>query len=89
MLKFYKELQQHGADELIRREYGNYLTKTEDGIEHVEKIHKFNSLFSLLGFNVLLGFCLYVFPLDAFSRWLHVLYYVFYRVFSYMPSCLN
>jgi len=31
MLKFYKELQQHGADELIRREYGDFLTKTEDG----------------------------------------------------------
>jgi len=31
MLKFYKELQQHGADELIKREYGSFLTKTEEG----------------------------------------------------------
>lgn len=31
MLKFYKELQQHGADELIQREYGPFLTKTEPG----------------------------------------------------------
>jgi len=33
MLKFYKELQQHGADTLIKREYGNFLTKTEDGMK--------------------------------------------------------
>jgi len=34
MLKFYKELQEHGADELIKREYGNLLTKTEEGKEY-------------------------------------------------------
>jgi len=34
MLKFYKELQQHGADELIKREYGSFLTQTEKGKEH-------------------------------------------------------
>ena len=31
-LKFYKELQQHGADALIRREYGPFITTTESGI---------------------------------------------------------
>lgn len=30
-LKFYKELQEHGADELLRREYGSLLTVPEDG----------------------------------------------------------
>ncbi|XP_070504290.1 actin-related protein 2/3 complex subunit 2 [Chironomus tepperi] len=30
-LKFYKELQEHGADELLKREYGSLLTDTEDG----------------------------------------------------------
>jgi len=30
-LQFYKELQEHGADELLRREYGNLLTDVEDG----------------------------------------------------------
>jgi len=30
-LKFYKELQEHGADDLIQREYGPFLTTTEDG----------------------------------------------------------
>ncbi|GJQ79970.1 Arc-p34 [Trypoxylus dichotomus] len=30
-LKFYKELQEHGADELLKREYGELLTTTEDG----------------------------------------------------------
>ncbi|XP_019881519.1 probable actin-related protein 2/3 complex subunit 2 [Aethina tumida] len=30
-LKFYKELQQHGADELLKREYGDLLTDPEDG----------------------------------------------------------
>ena len=31
-LKFYKELQEHGADALIRREYGPFITTTETGI---------------------------------------------------------
>jgi len=30
-LKFYKDLKEHGADELIKREYGAYLTTTEPG----------------------------------------------------------
>jgi actin related protein 2/3 complex subunit 2 len=30
-LKFYRELQEHGADDLIRREYGPFLTAPEDG----------------------------------------------------------
>jgi len=30
-LKFYKELQEHGADELLKREYGDFLTATEEG----------------------------------------------------------
>ncbi|XP_030246649.1 actin-related protein 2/3 complex subunit 2, partial [Drosophila navojoa] len=30
-LKFYKQLQEHGADELLKREYGSLLTETEKG----------------------------------------------------------
>uniref|UniRef100_A0A670JZP2 Arp2/3 complex 34 kDa subunit n=1 Tax=Podarcis muralis TaxID=64176 RepID=A0A670JZP2_PODMU len=30
-LKFYKELQEHGADELLKRVYGNYLVTPESG----------------------------------------------------------
>ncbi|KAI5106837.1 actin-related protein 2/3 complex subunit 2 [Silurus meridionalis] len=30
-LKFYKELQEHGADELLKRIYGNFLVPAEDG----------------------------------------------------------
>ncbi|KAF3857267.1 hypothetical protein F7725_009126 [Dissostichus mawsoni] len=30
-LKFYKELQEHGADELLKRIYGDFLVSTEDG----------------------------------------------------------
>ncbi|TTS97983.1 Actin-related protein 2/3 complex subunit 2 [Bagarius yarrelli] len=30
-LKFYKELQEHGADELLKRVYGNFLVPAEDG----------------------------------------------------------
>lgn len=30
-LKFYKDLEQHGADELLQREYGDYLTTPEPG----------------------------------------------------------
>ncbi|KIH58869.1 Arp2/3 complex, subunit p34-Arc [Ancylostoma duodenale] len=30
-LKFFKELQEHGADALLRREYGSYLTTPEPG----------------------------------------------------------
>lgn len=29
-LKFYKELQEHGADELLKKEYGSLLTTPED-----------------------------------------------------------
>ncbi|XP_057294158.1 actin-related protein 2/3 complex subunit 2-like [Hydractinia symbiolongicarpus] len=32
-LKFYKELQKHGADELIKRIYGDYLTTAENGYD--------------------------------------------------------
>jgi len=32
-LKFYKDLQQHGADDLIKREYGDVLHTTEDGYD--------------------------------------------------------
>jgi len=31
-LKFYKQLQEHGADELLKREYGSLLTDTEEGV---------------------------------------------------------
>ena len=30
-LKFYKDLQEHGADELLKREYGELLTTPEEG----------------------------------------------------------
>lgn len=30
-LKFYKQLQEHGADELLKREYGDLLIEPEDG----------------------------------------------------------
>ncbi|KAI8489973.1 PREDICTED: actin-related protein 2/3 complex subunit 2-like [Branchiostoma belcheri] len=32
-LKFYKELQQHGADSLLQREYGDFITTTEQGYD--------------------------------------------------------
>lgn len=31
LLKFYKQLQEHGADELLIREYGSYLIAPENG----------------------------------------------------------
>ncbi|KAK2710556.1 hypothetical protein QYM36_011923 [Artemia franciscana] len=31
VLKFYKDLQEHGADSLLRREYGDFITSTEEG----------------------------------------------------------
>ena len=31
LLKFYKQLQEHGADELLKREYGSYLIDAENG----------------------------------------------------------
>ncbi|XP_014680894.1 PREDICTED: actin-related protein 2/3 complex subunit 2-like [Priapulus caudatus] len=30
-MKFYKQLQEHGADDLLKREYGSYITDAEDG----------------------------------------------------------
>lgn len=34
-LKFYKELQEHGADDLIKQVYGDLLTETEEGKQTV------------------------------------------------------
>ncbi|KAL7301691.1 hypothetical protein TKK_0005691 [Trichogramma kaykai] len=31
LLKFYKQLQEHGADDLLKREYGSYLVEPEQG----------------------------------------------------------
>lgn len=33
-LHFYKQLQEHGADDALRREYGDLLTNTEEGRTH-------------------------------------------------------
>ena len=30
-LKFYKELQEHGADDVLKREYGDLLVAADDG----------------------------------------------------------
>lgn len=39
-LKFYKDLQEHGADELIKQIYGDLLTETEEGInKYYKAIH--------------------------------------------------
>lgn len=32
-LKFYKELETHGAGDVLKREYGNYLTQAEEGFD--------------------------------------------------------
>ncbi|PAV86776.1 hypothetical protein WR25_05427 [Diploscapter pachys] len=42
-LKFYKDLQEHGADALIRREYGPYMTSPEPGY-NVSLLFDLNSL---------------------------------------------
>lgn len=34
LLKFYKQLQEHGADELLIREYGPYLIAPENGKQY-------------------------------------------------------
>lgn len=44
LLKFYKELQQHGADELLKREYGEFLSpNAEDGF-NISLIYDVSSL---------------------------------------------
>lgn len=42
-LKFYKDLQEHGADDLIKREYGQYITATESGF-NVSVLYNLESL---------------------------------------------
>lgn len=32
-LKFYKDLKEHGADDLVKREYGDFITAVEDGYD--------------------------------------------------------
>lgn len=39
-LKFYKDLQEHGADELIKQIYGDLITDTEDSKE-LNKLDQF------------------------------------------------
>ncbi|MCP9258351.1 Actin-related protein 2/3 complex subunit 2 [Dirofilaria immitis] len=43
-LKFYKELQEHGADELLRREYGKYLCPTPESGYNVSLSYNLNEL---------------------------------------------
>uniref|UniRef100_A0A1I8E8T6 Arp2/3 complex 34 kDa subunit n=2 Tax=Wuchereria bancrofti TaxID=6293 RepID=A0A1I8E8T6_WUCBA len=43
-LKFYKELQEHGADELLRREYGKYLCTTPESNYNVSLTYNLNEL---------------------------------------------
>ncbi|VDN02725.1 unnamed protein product [Thelazia callipaeda] len=43
-LKFYKELQEHGADELLHREYGNYLCAEPEPGYNVSLVYNLNEL---------------------------------------------
>ena len=57
-LKFYKELQEHGADDVLKREYGDLLVPADDGKamlslarEQLDE-HHFSSAFASTGFDV-------------------------------------
>lgn len=56
-LKFYQQLQEHGADELLKREYGSLLTDTEDG--SLVGCYKLKTLYSHLIFSFSFFFFLY------------------------------
>ncbi|VDN60597.1 unnamed protein product [Dracunculus medinensis] len=43
-LKFYKELQEHGADELLRKEYGEYLMQPPEDGYNVSLLYDLNNL---------------------------------------------
>ncbi|KHN75364.1 putative actin-related protein 2/3 complex subunit 2 [Toxocara canis] len=43
-LKFYKDLQEHGADDLLKREYGNYLMPSPEAGYNVSLLYDLNSL---------------------------------------------
>ncbi|KAH7643357.1 Actin- protein 2/3 complex subunit 2 [Dermatophagoides farinae] len=43
-LKFYKELQQHGADDLLKREYGDFLLKPPENGYNVTLLYDLNNL---------------------------------------------
>ena len=38
-LKFYKELQEHGADDVLKREYGDLLVAADDGERDDDEFH--------------------------------------------------
>ena len=38
-LKFYKELQEHGADDVLKREYGDLLVAADDGESDDDEYH--------------------------------------------------
>ena len=64
-LKFYKELQEHGADDVLKREYGDLLVPADEGELETENEHgwfKTNSTwwwFSSKGFGLHREICMY------------------------------
>ena len=42
-LKFYKELQEHGADDVLKREYGDLLVAADDGERDDDEFHCWRS----------------------------------------------
>lgn len=50
-LKFYKQLQEYGADDLLKEEYGDLLTDAEDGKLFAKYIEQLKSL-CFIGYSV-------------------------------------
>ena len=56
-LKFYKELQEHGADDVLKREYGDLLVPADDGkamlfFSQEISLMSISSAFAFTGFDV-------------------------------------
>ena len=54
-LKFYKELQEHGADDVLKREYGDLLVPADDGeamLFLARDKFDISSAFAFTGFDV-------------------------------------
>lgn len=67
-LKFYQQLQEHGADELLKREYGSLLTDTEDGQYYKQKSNKTTLIYFLFTLNLIVNKFLNIFFISFLEK---------------------
>ena len=83
-LKFYKELQEHGADDLIKRKYASYLTTPEPSKFYIPSLLLHHVLFKT--FFHFMFFNFQEFFLINMTSSIVIVYLIFQTVFSKFTS---